>query len=388
MKPAFSTSVRRVRTVPLAALRRYVVAHQHYASRTRRATATEVATEVGRLGAVQLDSISTVDRAHRITLSTRIGGFDEKAVSNLLGAGRIFEYWAHEACLLPIEDYPLFKRRMVDLSERHWWGRERTEEGRAIERDVLARLRDEGALPVRAFEGRSEAMWGWKPAKRALEHLFAAGELAIASRQGFQRLYDLPERVIPKALLDAPTPSPDEFRRGYALRAVQGRGALTEAGIAEHCRFDGGAKAVRPYADALVEAGLLERVEVDDGGPQVLVPAGAELDGAPAAPVLLCPFDNLMWDRPFVRRLFGFDHLIEVYKREHERAYGYYVLPLLIGDRFAGRADLKADRAERVLQIKKFTPEPGVRRALDDPLEKAATRLAASLGLSAVERAA
>ena len=88
----------------------------------------------------------------------------------------------------------------------------------------------------------------------------------------------------------------------------------------------------------------------------MLVPAGAELDGAPAAPVLLCPFDNLMWDRPFVRRLFGFDHLIEVYKREHERAYGYYVLPLLIGDRFAGRADLKADRAERVLQIKKFTP--------------------------------
>ena len=231
-------------------------------------------------------------------------------------------------------------------------------------------------------------MWGWKPAKRALEHLFAAGEVAIASRQGFQRVYDLPERVIPKQLLDAETPTADEFRRGYALRAVQGRGALTEAGIAEHCRFDGGAKAVRPHADALVETGLLERVEVDDGGPPVLVPAGAELDGAPAAPVLLCPFDNLMWDRPFVRRLFGFDHLIEVYKREHERAYGYYVLPLLIGDRFAGRADLKADRAERVLQIKKFTREPGIRRSLDDPLEKAATRLAAALGLSAIERSA
>ena len=107
-------------------------------------------------------------------------------------------------------------------------------------------------------------------------------------------------------------------------------------------------KVIRPHVDALVADGLVERVEVDDGGPPVVVPAGAELDGAPAAPVLLCPFDNLMWDRPFVRRAFGFDHLIEVYKKEHERAYGYYVLPLLVGDRFVGRADLKADRARGV----------------------------------------
>ena len=102
--------------------------------------------------------------------------------------------------------------------------------------------------------------------------------------------------------------------------------------------------------------------------------------------MLLCPFDNLMWDRPFLRRLFGFDHLIEVYKREHERVYGYYVLPLLVGDRFVGRADLKSDRVRGVLQIKRFTPEPGVRRRLDEPLERAATRLARSLGLESVER--
>ena len=142
---------------------------------------------------MQLDSISTVDRAHRITLATRIGALRRAAPSRACSrSGRIFEYWAHEACLLPIEDYPLFKRRMVELADRHWWGRERTAEGRAVEREVLARLRDEGALPVRAFEGRSEPMWGWKPAKRALEHLFAAGEVAIAGRQGFQRVYDLP----------------------------------------------------------------------------------------------------------------------------------------------------------------------------------------------------
>jgi uncharacterized protein YcaQ len=126
---------------------------------------------------------------------------------------------------------------------------------------------------------------------------------------------------------------------------------------------------------------------VADGGPPVVVPADTELDGAPTAAVLLCPFDNLMWDRPFLRRIFGFDHLIEVYKREHERAYGYYVLPLLVGDRLVGRADLKTDRPRGVLQIKRFTPEPGVRRRLDAPLEQAAGRLAKSLGLEGVEPA-
>jgi uncharacterized protein YcaQ len=374
-------------TVSVDALRRYVVAHQGYATRFRRAKGAEIVAEVNRLQAVQLDSIATVDRAHRITLVSRIGAYDEPEVSRLLREGRLFEYWSHEACLLPIEDYVLFKRRMEVLRHRHWWGREHTDELRAVGRDVLARLRDEGALPVRSFEGHSDPMWGWKPAKRALENLFSAGEVAIAGRQGFQRLYDLPERVIPQALLDAPIPSEDEFRRGFALRAVQGRGALTEAGIAEHCRFDGGVKGVRPHVDALERDGLVRRVDVADGGPPVVVLADAELDGAPTAAVLLCPFDNLMWDRPFLSRLFGFDHLIEVYKREHERAYGYYVLPLLVGDRLVGRADLKTDRPRGVLQIKRFTPEPGVRRRLDVPLEQAATRLAKSLGLDGVELA-
>jgi hypothetical protein len=194
--------------------------------------------------------------------------------------------------------------------------------------------------------------------------------------------------VIPREQLDAPTPTEEEFRRGYAFRAVEGRGALTERGIAEHCRFAGGTKGVRPHVDALVDAGLVERVTVDDGGPPVVVPAGAELDGAPAAAVLLCPFDNLMWDRPFVQRLFRFEHLIEVYKREHERSFGYYVLPLLLGDRLAGRADLKANRAEGVLEIKRFTAEPGIRRDLDEPLARAATRLARSLGLARAVRTA
>jgi uncharacterized protein len=375
-----------VETTSVLALRRYVVAHQRYAQRFRRSGSDEIAGAIRALGAVQLDSISVVDRAHRLTLAARIGAFDERAVSALLREGVIFEYWAHEACLLPIEDYPLFKRRMLHLADRHWWGRERTAEGRALEREVLARIREEGALPARAFEGRGTGMWGWKPAKGALEHLFAAGEIAIAGRQGFQRLYDLAERVIPRAALEAPAPGEEEFRRRFALRAVEGRGALTEAGIAEHCRLAGGARAVRPRVDELVEAGLVRRVSLDDGGAPVVVGAAAELDGAPSAAVLLCPFDNLVWDRAFLRRLFGFDHVIEVYKRPHERVFGYYVLPLLIGDRLAGRADLKVDRARGVLQIRRFTPEARTGRSPDQALARAAERLARSLGLGGVER--
>ena len=240
-------------TVSVTQLRRYVVAHQGFATRARTSRPADVHATVARLGCVQLDSISAVDRAHRLTLTSRLGFYRPGTVARLLGQGRLFEYWAHEACLLPIEDFPLFKRRMLELSDRHWWGRKRTD--RETEAHVLEAIRERGALPSRAFEGKGPMpgeMWNWKPAKRALEHLFAAGEVVVAGREGFQRLYDLPERVIPFAFLEAPTPSEDEFRRGYALRAVQGRGALTEAGIAEHCRFDRGAAGIRPHVDRLV----------------------------------------------------------------------------------------------------------------------------------------
>src|SRR6185437_16100294 len=242
-------------TLSVAQLRRYLVAHQGYAARFRRARADDVAAAIRRLGCVQLDSISTVGRAHRLTLGSRIGAYPEAAVSRLLKGGRLFEYWAHEACLVPIEDYPLFKRRMEHLRERHWWGREHDHDPETKER-VLDALRSQGPLPTRFFEGGGGGgMWNWKPEKRILEDLFAAGEVVVAGRDGFQRLYALPEQVIPRRYLDAPAPSDDEFRREYAHRAVQARGALTEAGIAEHCRFRGGARTMRPIVDELVREG-------------------------------------------------------------------------------------------------------------------------------------
>ena len=377
-------------TVGLAQLRRFLVAHQGYATRTRTSRPDDVSSAIARLSAVQLDSISTVERAHRLTLTSRLGWYRPGTVSGLLGQGRIFEYWAHEACLLPIGDYPLFKRRMRHLEDQHWWGRKRQD--RETEEHVLDAIRERGALPSRAFEGRGTPgeMWAWKPAKGALEHLFAAGELVVAGRDGFQRVYDLPERVIPAEYLEAPEPTEEEFRRGYALRAVEGRGAITESGIAEHCRFRGGAKGMRPIVDELVRRGLVRRVAVDDGGAPVVVAADVEVDGdvARSGGVLLSPFDSLLWDKPFVERVFGFAPLIEVYKREHERTYGYYVLPFLLGDRFVGRADLKAERREGILRVKAFHLEPGVRpsRLVEEAFARALGRLARALGLERTKR--
>src|SRR6266581_4606740 len=139
-------------TISLAAIRRLAVSTQAYVPRFRRAPAGDVETVIRRLGAVQLDSISTVDRAHRLTLTSRIGAYPEAAVSRLLAAGRIFEYWAHEACLLPIEDYALFKRRMIHLEKTHWWGRKHDHDPR-VKKAVLDALRDHGPLPTRFFEG-------------------------------------------------------------------------------------------------------------------------------------------------------------------------------------------------------------------------------------------
>jgi uncharacterized protein YcaQ len=371
--------------VSLAAIRRLAVSAQAYSPRFRRAPAGDVEAAIRRLGAVQLDSISTVDRAHRLTLTSRIGAYDESGLQGLLGSGRVFEYWAHEACLLPIELWPHFRRTMEGAA--HWRFHERALLDHAdLVQPVLERIRSEGPLGSRDFEGAGgkKDMWDWKPAKRVLEGLWDRGVLAIAGRESFQRRYDLAERVIPRAILDAPVPDEDETLRTLALLAVRARGALTEPAIREHWRLKGGRARLHHHVLALVDEGLLREVPTDDGGPLFYVDADAELDGDPAPPVLLCPFDNLLWDRPLLERLFGFRHVIEVYKREHERAYGYYVLPLLAGDRIVGRADLKADRAEGVLHVKRFHPEPRVRGNAGAKLERAAARLARVLGLEEV----
>jgi len=372
-------------TVTLAAIRRLVVSTQGYAPRFRRARTGEVEGAIDRLGAVQLDSISTVDRAHRLTLTSRIGAYDEGELRGLLESGRVFEYWAHEACLLPVDLWPHFRRTME--GDGHWSFHDRAlREHADLVEPVLERVRAEGPLASRDFGGTrtSNEMWSRTPAKAVLEALWDRGVLVVAGRESFQRRYDLAERVIPRAIFDAPIPDEDETLRALALLAVRARGALTEPAIREHWRLKGGRVRLHHHVLALVHEGLLREVHADDGGQPLYVDAEAALDGDPAPPVLLCPFDNLLWDRPLVERLFGFRHVMEIYKREHEREYGYYVLPLLAGDRIVGRADVKAERADGVLLVRSFHREPGSRGNIDTKLERAATRLARVLGLEEV----
>ena len=376
-----------MREISLTALRRIAIAAQGYASRSRSGTPAEVEAAIRRLSCVQLDSITAVERSHRITLGSRVGAYPRETVSRLLGQGRIFEYWAHEACLIPVEEWPLFRSRMT---HHHPWRGDVVAEHPELAAEVRAAIRERGPLASRDFEGKGGGgMWNWKPAKTILESLWNAGEIVIAGRvSGFQRLYDLAERVIPRDVLEAPVPDAATRDRELALRAVRARGALTEAGIVEHWRLKGGAARIRPHVDGLVSDGLLERVRVEDGA-DVLVAAGTDLDPPrPPTAALLSPFDNLLWDRPFARRTFGFDHLIEVYKPAPQRQFGYYVLPFLWRDRIVGRADLKSERGDGALVVKALHIEDGVRRsaALEDAFDRALDRLRRTIGLEHVRR--
>ena len=375
-------------TVSATVVRRVALAAQGYCARYRRGTTRGVEETIRRLSCVQLDSISTVERSHRIALASRVGDYPRPSVSELLSQGRIFEYWAHEACLLPIELWP-FCRSSMENGGRTWYGQvERTHPHLAEQ--VLAEIRERGPLASRHFEGSTEGgMWNWKPAKATLERLWNRGDLVIRERQGFQRVYDLAERVIPRAQLDAAIPAEEEKLRTFAVRAVRARGVLTAAGVVEHWRLRGGAGRIAPALDELVFEGRLRRLAVDDGGADVFVAPETDLDvSAPAVAVLLSPFDNLLWDRPFARRILRFDHLIEVYKPAPQRRYGYYVLPFLWRDRIVGRADLKSERKEGRLLVRAFHRENGVRAlaALDDALDRALARLARVAGLETVHR--
>jgi uncharacterized protein YcaQ len=377
-----------VRTISLTALRRLAVGAQGYTTRSRSGNRREVEGAIRALSCVQLDSITAVERSHRIALGSRVGAYPRETVSRLLGQGRIFEYWAHEACLIPVEEWPLFR---APMRAHHPWRGDVIGQHPALAEEVRATVRESGPIASRDFDGTGGGgMWNWKPAKVMLEALWNSGEVVIAGRvSGFQRLYDLAERVIPREILDAPEPDEPTRLRELAVRAVRARGALTEAGIVEHWRLRGGVARIQPAIHSLLQEHALERLRVEDGEADVLVLAGTDLDPPrPTVAALLSPFDNLLWDRPFARRVFRFDHLIEVYKPAPERQYGYYVLPLLWRDRIVGRADLKSERRDGALVVKALHLERGVRRsaALDDTFERALDRLRRVIGLEQVVR--
>ncbi|HEX2208704.1 MAG TPA: crosslink repair DNA glycosylase YcaQ family protein [Longimicrobium sp.] len=335
----------------------------------RRARKPDVLAAIRRMGALQIDTISVVARSPYLVLWTRLGNYDPRWLDELLAAGKLFEYWSHEACFLPIEDYPLYRHRMLDHA---WAGWRYAHKWMAAHRDDAARLlqfvRDKGPVRSTDFE-RAETRggwWSWKPEKRMLESLFTAGELMIARREGFQRIYDLRERVLP-SWDDSRLPSTDEVRRALVLKAVRAMGIAKAKWVADYFRMDKTSTKLLP--EKLADAGDLLRASVEGWKePAYVHPDHANTAravlagrGKPVLTTLLSPFDPLIWDRGRASEMFGFEYRIEVYTPAPKRVYGYYVLPILHRGRLVGRLDPKAHRKEGVFEVRRIHFEPGVR---------------------------
>jgi len=348
------------------------------------------------LGAIQLDSVNVLARSHEIVPFSRLGPCPHAALHRAIYQERRgFEYWGHVASLLPMAEYRYFLPRMEAIRQRGWGWDDESEHAYLVPR-ILDRIRAEGPLGSAAFEdsrsGRG-TWWDWKPAKEVLEMLFARGELMVADRtNGFARLYDLPERVLPPGL-DLANPGPAEANRHLLRRAIAAQGIATEPDAADYYRLTHpwwrteGASWKTVLAE-LIGAGDIVEVAVEDGKtPFFAIPSALEARLEPSLhrPTFLSPFDNLVWRRETqgdrVERLFGFKYRIELYVPEPKRVYGYYVLPLLARGTLGGRADLKLDRKAGTLQVRALflegaTPEDAASALLD---------LAAHLGAATVQ---
>jgi uncharacterized protein len=329
---------------------------------------------IRRMGGLQIDSISVVARSPYLVLWSRLGAYEPRWLDELLAEGALFEYWSREACFLPIEDYGLYRRRMLECARGDAFLNDGSEEHREAVARVLERVREGGAVRSAEFErrdGRAGAWWDWKPEKRALEHLFNAGVLMIARRDGFQRVYDLRERVLP-AWDDADTLSAEEARRALALKAVRALGVAPVRWVANY--FPGyltrriSRRELVSLLGELVGEGELVKVEVEGWSEpgyahrdhQELLQQAAEGALGSSVTTLLSPFDPVVGDRQRAEALFGFEYRIETYTPAARRQYGYYTLPILHRGALVGRLDPKAHRREGIFEVKAIHLEPGV----------------------------
>ncbi|WP_256079667.1 winged helix-turn-helix domain-containing protein [Massilia sp. YIM B04103] len=336
--------------------------------RRRKAQKADVLDAIRQMGVLQIDTIHVVARSPYLVLWSRLGDYPQAWLEELLAEGALFEYWAHEACFVPIEDYRLLRHRMLDPAAMGWkysvnWMREKRKEVAAL----LRHIRDNGPVRSSDFErsdGQSGGWWEWKPEKRSLEVLFTAGQLMIARRHNFQRIYDLAERVLP-GWDDSQLPAMDEVRREMALKTVKSLGLCRAAWIADYYR----SKPPRLDPEALVEQGALLRARVQGWEDAVyihpdlaeLARSAAEGGLTPTLSTILSPFDPIVWDRRRALELFGFDYRLECYTPAAKRRYGYFTLPILRRGLLVGRVDAKAHRREGVFELKALTLEPGVR---------------------------
>lgn len=374
-------------TLTPAAVRRTALAAQGFTDAGPRGTPTRRHLQriLQRTRVLQLDSVNVAVRAHYAPVFSRLGGYDlgmldEAAWQHSARRPRMFvEYWAHMAALIPIEDWPLFRWRMRRIEGRGWDRFENVSKtSPGLIEDLLDAVKSLGPIGAGALErelgarrdDRQKGWWEWTEVKVICEWLFDTGRLTTGTRRSFERLYDLPERVLPPQILDADVPEPDAVR-ALVERAAISLGVATEPDLRDYFRLR--PETSRPVVRELVEAGRLEPVAVPGWRHQAYRHVDARTPRKVEARALLCPFDPLIWERDRTERLFGFHYRIEIYVPEPKRIYGYYVFPFLLGDRIVARVDLKADRKAGVLLV------PGAFAEPDADIGRVSVELAAQL---------
>lgn len=319
---------------------------------------------VDTVGLIQLDSVNVFSRAHYMPFFSRIGRYERDALDDWAWRSReLFEYWGHEASLIPVDHHRLFRWQMQRGA--NWRAMTRLEEHEPeYLDDVLAQVEDRGPLRARDLSDEgvrlNQSMWNWSTGKLALEILFLKGQITTADRENFSRLYDLSERVIPTKHLDAPDPGHDEALAELLMLAAGSMGVATADDLADYYRIR--MPAARPVIRRLVEAGNLVEIEVKGWDKTAYLHPDAMLPRKARGTSLLSPFDSLIWYRPRVERLWDFHYRIEIYVPEPKRVYGYYVLPFLMNGDLVARVDLKTDRRDNRLQVRGSFAEPGVDR--------------------------
>lgn len=374
----------------LAAARRIALAAQGFGEkRPPRVTPRHLLKTIDRLSLHQIDSVNVLARAHYLPAFSRLGPYDRALLDRMAWGPprhrKLFEYWAHEASLLPLDLLPLLRWRMAkaDRGEIGWgYLRRFATEQRGEAEAILARIRQDGPLAASDFEqGKSRpGWWEWGHTKQALEWLFWAGHITTRTRRGsFERVYDLTERVIPAATLALPTPGEAEAHRQLIDRAARALGVAAATDLRDYFRL--APEPTKMAIAELVEKGVLIPTAVEGWRQPAFVHRDARRPRRIRGQALLAPFDPLIWERSRTERLFGFRYRIEIYTPAEKRVHGYYVLPFLMDEALVARVDLKADRAAGRLVVRNFSLE-GVTstetlRKLDSELEQ----LAGWLGL-------
>lgn len=345
---------------------------------------------LARTGLLQIDSVSAVVRAHYMPLYSRLGPYKLALLDNAAVTRKrlVFEYWAHEASFLPVETWPLMRWRM-ERAERGdemysglaKWGRERA----AYIEDIYREVVDRGPIAASALEGQkgSGGWWGWSDAKHAFEWLFWAGRITTAHRRGFERFYDLPERVLPQAILDLPVPAAEDAHRELLRISARAHGVATAGDLRDYFRLS--PADIKGRIEELVETGELLAVRVEGWDKPAYLHKDARFPRGIEARALLAPFDPVVFERSRTERLFDFRYRIEIYTPAEKRQYGYYVLPFLLGDRIVARVDLKADRPAGVLRVHAAYAEPGAPAETPAQLFEELKQMQGWLGLERIE---